>query len=82
LPDRRDGREVRKAGWLNRHVDNDGILGELIEMRYRLNEDGGGGGHTGEFTRANGLEDREERIRILADSKYLGPKYQYKVLNP
>ena len=56
LPDGGDGREVGEAGRLYRHVEDDWVLGELVEMWYRLDEDGGVGSYAGELTRANRLE--------------------------
>ena len=52
-------------------MEDDGVLRELVEVRYRLYEDGRRCDHRGEFARAYRLEDREERISILADSKDL-----------
>jgi hypothetical protein len=52
-------------------VEDDGVLGELVEVRYRLYEDGGCGGDAGELALADGLEDRKERIRVLADCEDL-----------
>jgi hypothetical protein len=52
-------------------VEDDGVLGELVEVRYRLYEDGGCCGDAGEFALADGLEDGEERIRVLADGEDL-----------
>lgn len=52
-------------------MEHDGILCELVEVWYRLYEDGGSGGDAGELARANGLEYREERVRILTDCEKL-----------
>jgi hypothetical protein len=52
-------------------VKDDWVLGELVKVWYRLDEDGGGGGHTGDLARADGLEDGKKWIRILADGKEL-----------
>jgi hypothetical protein len=52
-------------------VEDDRVLSELVEVGYRFYENGGGCGHACEFARANGLEDREERVRILADGDQL-----------
>lgn len=41
-------------------------------MRYRLYENGRGCGDAGELARADGLEDGEQRVGILADSEDLG----------
>ena len=53
-------------------MEDNRVLCELVEVWYRLYEDRRGGGDAGELARANGLEDREERVRILADSEELG----------
>ena len=52
-------------------MDHDRVLGELVEVGYRLYKDRGSCGHAGKFARANGLEDGEERVGILADSDNL-----------
>lgn len=67
LPDRGDVGEVWKAGGLHRYMEDDRVLCKLVEVRYRLNEDRGCGGYAGDSARADGLEDGEERISILAD---------------
>ena len=53
-------------------MEDDGVLGELVQVRYRLDEDGGCGGDAGEFAIADGLEDGEERVGVLADCEDLG----------
>lgn len=55
-------------------MEDDGILCELVKMRYRLYENGRGCGDAGELARADGLEDGEQRVGILADSEDLGRK--------
>jgi len=52
-------------------VKDDWVLGELVKVGYRFYENGRGGGDAGELARADGLKDREERIRILANSDEL-----------
>ena len=52
-------------------MEDDGVLRELVEVRYRLYEDGRRSGYAGNFSGANRLEDREERIRILANVEQL-----------
>lgn len=47
-------------------MEDDRVCGELVEMWDRLDEDGRVGGDGGELACANGLEDGEERVRILA----------------
>jgi hypothetical protein len=52
-------------------VKDDGVLSELVEVGYRFYENRRGGGDAGELACADGLKDREERIRILANSDEL-----------
>jgi hypothetical protein len=39
LPDGSDVGEVRESSGLYRYVEDDGVLGELVEVWYRLDED-------------------------------------------
>jgi hypothetical protein len=52
-------------------VEDNRVLCEFVEVWYRLYEDRRGGGNAGELARANGLEDGEERVRILTDCEDL-----------
>jgi hypothetical protein len=52
-------------------VEDDGVLGELVEMGDRLDKDRRRGGYAGELASANGLKDGEKGIRILADRQKL-----------
>jgi hypothetical protein len=49
----------------------DGVLGKLVEVGYRLDEDRRGGGNGGDFAGADGREAREKRVRILLDGNKL-----------
>ena len=71
LPDGCDIRKVREASGLHRDVEDDGVLCELVEVWYRLHQDRGGGGDTGELTSTDGLENRKKRVGILANREDL-----------
>ena len=53
-------------------MEDDRVLGELVEVGNRLDKDGRGGGYAGELASADRLEDGEKGIRILADRQKLG----------
>ena len=48
------------------NMDDDGVLGELIEVWNGRNEDSRCGSSRDELARAEGLEGREERIGIVS----------------
>lgn len=48
-------------------MQNDGILCELVEVGDGGEQDVGGGGNGSELARADGGEDREERVVVMAD---------------
>lgn len=62
-----DDRIVGEATRLERHMQNDGILCELVEVGDGGEQDVGGGGNGSELARADGGEDREERVVVMAD---------------
>lgn len=62
-----DNRVVGKAAGLERDVEDHWVLGELVEVGDGGQEDVGGGGDRGELARADGGEDGEERVVVVAD---------------
>ena len=71
LPDGRDDGEIGEARGLHRYVDDDRVVCELVEVGYRLDKDGRGGGYGGEFAGADWGKAREKRVRILLDGNNL-----------
>lgn len=63
---------VGRTRGLERNVYDDGEICQLIEMRDRLNENGGICGNGDELARLCRLEDAEKRVGMLADGDNLG----------
>lgn len=71
LSDGGDVRVVGVSGRLQRDMEDDGILGQLVEVGYRLDENGRGGRDGNQLAGANWLEDGKERVGILPDGQDL-----------
>jgi len=52
-------------------MDNDGVVGQLVEVGDGGEEDDGAGGDRDEAPVADRGEDGEERVGIMPDAQYL-----------